>query len=494
MTSHCQRHQCLTLLHDAHLHRVHDLFADADGTDDDHRVALVQHALCDEGLQGRFDGSFRIRVVEGSDHRRDAPIQGQRIRDAPVFTDGIDRGVARSHPTGVAGHVAPDGENDDGVGLQFVGHDHGALDHFLARGGQFRVFVKIRAAAAFDALRNALEDFDAFHRIFSDGRFAAEHDRVGLLENGVGHVGDLGARGHGTFDHAFEHVGGDDDRPTDAQTDLHNLALNDGQFLVGNLHAQVAASHHDGIGFGDNFDEILDGLLVLDLADDERTMLPAFDDRFQLLNVLGFANKRERDVINAQLQANLDIGKVLGGERGQADFDARQVDMAPAAERAFGEDFAFDLIALLGENFHLDRPVVEQHDVVDVDVLDEILVVDIHGMQFFAAFATHRQSEFLAGLEVQLCRQIAGANGRALRIHHDADGPVSFPRSGADVMDDAIHPFVRRVRHVQPEDVHTGVDELADHFGRVRRGAERGDDFGLSHAFDLLAPSVRKRA
>ena len=52
---------------------------------------------------------------------------------------------------------------------------------------------------------------------------------------------------------------------------------------------------------------------------------------------------------------------------------------------------------------------------------------------------------------------------------------------GADVLDDAPRPVVRRMGHVESKNIEAGVNELAEHFRRIRGGAERGDDFGLSH-------------
>ena len=193
----------------------------------------------------------------------------------------------------------------------------------------------------------------------------------------------------------------DDDRLADAQADLHDLALDDGQFFVGQFDAEIAARDHDRVGFGDDFTEIFDRLLVLDFGDDERPVLPAFDDGFQLLNVLGLAHERERDVIDTGLQTDFNIPQVLGRERGQADFDTRQIDVTAAAKCAFGEDLAFDFIALLGQDLHLKRAVVEQNDVTDVDVFDEILVVHIHRVLLFAPLPAHGQGESLARLQIE---------------------------------------------------------------------------------------------
>ena len=48
---------------------------------------------------------------------------------------------------------------------------------------------------------------------------------------------------------------------------------------------------------------------------------------------------------------------------------------------------------------------------------------------------------------------------------------------GADGGEHAAHPVVRRVGHVEAEDVDARVHELADHFGGVRGRAEGGNDF-----------------
>ena len=283
------------------------------------------------------------------------------------------------------------------------------------------VLEKIRAAAALDARGDAVENLDAFERIFADGGFAAEHDGVGLLENGVGHVRDLGARGHGRFDHAFEHVRGDDDGFADAQAGFDDAALDDGQFLVRDFDAEIAARDHDAVGFAHDGFQVGDGLLVLDFGDDERRGLSLLEQFPQLQQVAGFADERKRDEIHAHFEAEPDVLDVLGGERGQADFDAGQIDVAAAAEFAFGEHFALDLVAGLGEHLHFDGAVVNEHHVADVDVVDEIGVVHVHGALLLAAFAADGEGEFLAGLQIERHADVAGADGRPLGVHHDAD-------------------------------------------------------------------------
>ena len=155
--------------------------------------------------------------------------------------------------------------------------------------------------------------------------------------------------------------------------------------------------------------------------------------------------------------------------------------MTTTAERAFRENFALNFVASLGEHLHLDRAVIKQHRVTDADVVDEILVVHIHGMFFLTALATHRQGELLSRLQIQRHREIASADGWPLRIHQDADVQTALSGSRANNGRDLTHPVMRRVRHVETKDIHARVNQRADHFGRTGGGSERGYDFCFSH-------------
>src|ERR1051326_7184795 len=384
-------------------------------------------------------------------------------------------------------------EDQDRFGFQVVGQDDSALDQLLAALDELGVFKIIRPAAALDAPGDAVEDFDALEWIFANGRLAAEHDGVGLLKNGVGHVGDFGAGRHRRFNHAFEHVRGDNHGPAQAETGFYNPPLDNRQLLVRDFDAEITARDHDRIGLADDPFEVAERFLVLDFGQDQRRAFRVEEKRAQLDQGAGFSDKRERDEIHAQFQAQCDVGDVLGGEGGQADFDAGQVDVAAAAELAFGQDLALDLVAVLGEDFHLERAVVNEHNVADADVVDEILVVHVHGAFLLAAFAAHGERELLSGPHFQGQRPLAGADGRALGVHQNADKSLAGLGGGTDVTHDASDPIVLRVRHVEPEDVDAGVYEPAEHFRRVGGGAEGGDDFGFARGAGVHGRSIAGR-
>ena len=333
---------------------------------------------------------------------------------------------------------------------------------------------------------DAVENLDAFQRVFADGGFAAEHDGVGLFVDRVGDIGDFGPGGHGGFDHAFEHVGGDDDGFADAEAGFDDAPLDDGQFLVGDFDAEIAARDHDAVGFAHDLVQVGDGLLVLDLGEDEGARAVFLEELLQLEEVARFAHEGQGDEIHAELESEFDVLDVFGGEGGQADLDARQVDMAAAAEFALGEDLALDFVSGLGEDFHFDGAVVDEHDIADVDVVDKVGVVDINGAFLFAALAADGEGEFLSGLEAEGDAEFAGSDGGALGVEHDADELASGGGGGADVFDDAADPVMGRVGHVQAENIDAGVDEPADHVGRIGGRAERGNDLVFRRDLDCM--------
>src|ERR1700722_13301780 len=61
----------------------------------------------------------------------------------------------------------------------------------------------------------------------------AQHDGVGSFEDGVGHVGDLASVGLHAVDHAFHHLGGDENRFGGMDPFAENLGWAMGNFSTG---------------------------------------------------------------------------------------------------------------------------------------------------------------------------------------------------------------------------------------------------------------------
>jgi hypothetical protein len=75
-------------------------------------------------------------------------------------------------------------------------------------------------------------------RVVADARLAGEHDRVGAVEDGVGDVGGLGARGHRGVGHRLEHLRRDDDGLGHAAAHLDGALLHDRHGLERQLDAR----------------------------------------------------------------------------------------------------------------------------------------------------------------------------------------------------------------------------------------------------------------
>ena len=145
------------------------------------------------------------------------------------------------------------------------------------------------------------------------------------------------------------------------------------------------------------------------------------------------------------------------------------------------------LLPFLASTFIWMAPLSMQHHVAHVDVVDEIRVVHVHGMFFLAAFAADGEGEFLAGLEIQRHAEVAGADGRALRVHHDADMKLTLGGRGADVRTTrrtqscgACDMFRRKM--LTPASISAAIISA-----RIGGRAEGGDDFRFSHATDKVA-------
>ncbi|MEI9998298.1 MAG: hypothetical protein WDO13_03580 [Verrucomicrobiota bacterium] len=100
--------------------------------------------------------------------------------------------------------------------------------------------------------------------------------------------------------------GRDDDRLDRLQAQVDGAALDDGQLLVGHLDAEVAAGDHQAVAGGDDFLEVLDRDLVLDLGHDAHAAVALLDPLAQQLDVGGAAHEGHGDEVHLALEGQLD--------------------------------------------------------------------------------------------------------------------------------------------------------------------------------------------
>ena len=381
---------------------------------------------------------------------------------------------------GVVSHVAVAGQDGNAGIREGVGQDDTGVGGLLAWREKGSLLGEVGTTTALDATGNPVEDLDAIDRIFANGGLTAEHNGIGLLEDGIGDISNLSTGRNRILDHRLEHMSGDDDLLADLEGGLEDLALDDREFLHGALDTKIAAGDHHGIGLFDDLGDQLDGTLILDLRDDAGLAVMQGQNPAHLDDVGRLTAEAEGNEIDADLRADGDVGEILLGERGEIDLHPGEIDVAAGSKLAGGQDLTTDTAIDLREYFKVDDTVINKDDIPFVDIIDEAVVVDIDRVEFLAADTADGELHDVANLEIELRGEITGADGRPLGVEQDANGHIELRGDAADGRDDLAYPIMLSMAHVETEDVGSGENHLAETLRRLRRGAEGADNFGFT--------------
>lgn len=237
----------------------------------------------------------------------------------------------------------------------------------------------------------------------------------------------------------------------------------------------------DAVGRVDQVEQIHDRLLVFNLGHDSDIGIAGAEHFAKLLNVLAFPDEGQGDKVHPQRDTQLDVLTVLLGNRRHTDFHVGKIDVTTGTQFPFSKHFAAHPAVQLLQYAETNDPVVHEDGIAFVDVPDEVRVIDIDGLLFLAVRAFDRELEDIAWFQFQRDRQVARANGRSLRIHHDRAGDAHLFRSGTDALKDVAGPLMRGVAHVQAGHVHARPNHLLQHLGRFDAGANGARDLGVSH-------------
>ena len=107
----------------------------------------------------------------------------------------------------------------------------------------------------------------------------------------------------------------------------------------------------------------------LDLGDDGRGPPPRLGDLADQAHVVGVPHEGERDVIDAEPEAEVEVVLVLLGQRGDAHAPRRQVGADSVAKRARLRDRGAHVEPLDGGDREDDAAVVEEDDVARAQIL-----------------------------------------------------------------------------------------------------------------------------
>jgi hypothetical protein len=119
-------------------------------------------------------------------------------------------------------------------------------------------------------------------------------------------------------------------------------AAGHGDGLQRHLDAQVTTRHHDGVALVEDLVPVVEGLLALDLGDNQRDRVVGAEllaDHLgrvvpDLAHALGRAHEARGDIVHVVPQPIGEVLPVLGRHRGQVDDTARQVDALARTELA----------------------------------------------------------------------------------------------------------------------------------------------------------------
>mmetsp|Transcript_24761 Transcript_24761/g.72516 ORF Transcript_24761/g.72516 Transcript_24761/m.72516 type:complete len:229 (-) Transcript_24761:1061-1747(-) len=143
------------------------------------------------------------------------------------------------------------------------------LPNLLPSVPQWTNQIRTSRSELFRTVNDLVHHTYRFDGIFPLGRFPAQHDRVGAVVHGVGHVGHLGPSRTRILSHRFEHLRRDDDRFPGGIARGHHLLLGIDHLLDGYLHAEISSRDHDAIRFVQYRIEVTQCGHRFDLGDDE---------------------------------------------------------------------------------------------------------------------------------------------------------------------------------------------------------------------------------
>ena len=433
--------------------------ADDRGVDDDQRGVGVDPAFEEQVTDHFLNDRFPLRPIEREAAGADSVVQRELSRKGGGGGEGVDGGEAGAEGCGHACHPAGAGEKKNALGTQFIGEVNTGRNNSVRLALGMDIPFVSDGAGAFDPAGDTVENLETGAGVLAGCGFARKHDRIGALEDGIGHVGDFRAGGKGVGDHAFEHVGGDDDRFHGGDALFENPALDDGQLLVGAFDAEIPAGDHDGIGGGDDPEDVFDGELVLDLGDDFHIPTVVLVEKIAKgSDVVGVADKGEGDPVDPRLQTDEEVGGILFRDGGEVDADSGEIDVAAVAQGAGGQDTAEEGGGILFENLQVDDPVIDEQFLSRGKIPNEIRVVDGNGGS--GSLGIDREDQFVTDGELAGFADGAGPDGRPLGIEEECDFLATIGCKGAKFWGNLTNKVVVGVGHVEAKYFSSCIDKL----------------------------------
>ena len=131
-----------------------------------------------------------------------------------------------------------------------------------------------------------------------------------------------------------------DDRLAKPTALLDHELLVDGDRFGWNFDAQIATRNHDSVGFFDDGIQILDGLGVFHLGEDENVFAAMlFEELSDLADIVDVSDKRSRAEVDMILAAENEVGFILLGKIIHGKMGPRAIDSSPIIANVIVENF-----------------------------------------------------------------------------------------------------------------------------------------------------------
>ena len=253
----------------------------------------------------------------------------------------------------------------------------------------------------------------------ADGRFSGEHHRVGVVEDGVGDVADLGARGSRFLNHRLQHMCGDDCRSAHRDCLTSNALLNQGHAFKVHVHAEVSAGEHHGVGRLQDIRRCLDGGACLDLGDDQDRRRAKC--RAQGVHVGRLTHEGLRDVVGAQRAGSHEVLAIAVRDGRQREALGGHVDACVRPQHASSNDFTNHLVSC-SSHAQLNRAIRHRYPIARLHVAGQPVMICCRAMRVADLRAASQRERCTGRQHHPARRQPAEPNLWAGQVHHDRMG------------------------------------------------------------------------
>ena len=319
------------------------------------------------------------------------------------------------------------GHGHDGFGPQVVGGEQRPQGNGLVDAGQVPWGKVAVCANVFGGLGGGADVghfAHGFQRVFAHRRFGAEHDGIGAIEHGIGHVADLGAGGQGVGDHAFHHLRGGDDQFVHLPRHANHFFLQCGHGGVAHFHRQIAPGDHDAVAHAQDVFQVRDGFGAFHFGNQAGAVAGAggghgtqLAGHFHIGGVFGEAH---RHIVCAQLYGGFDVFHVLGGQRRGRQAAALFVDAFVVGQLTAHHHFGVYRLAQHPLHAQHDQAIVEQQHIARAHIARQLFVIQPHAALVTQGAAGRIEGKAGPFLQLHLALgKLAHADFGPLQVGHD---------------------------------------------------------------------------